>query len=541
MDKKQKIALAGFIAGHFIILVLGVLYRFVDGDEGGYLVVSKEVINGRIPVLDINAHNQPLLYYFYGAWMKIFGFTIPAARSLSAVAVFATGILIIYWVYQFSKNYRVTIIAYLLFITNLTFYKVNISVKPFPLSNLFVFAAFVFLTTGYLVGRLRDNSTLFFSGLFLGIAMGIRLIFILPALFVVWLTVVLYQERAAMAEIIKKVSLFCIGVLIPLLPSILIFIKEPLRAYTIWGGAYAQIFFGKGNNPDFVSDVLKDMKHDMMLQGLIDVVRVPDTAFLILLIIVSFVLLFRRWEQGMDKTTLNIYLLLWLIFAGIVWLYSKMYTNYLGYVNQGVLFAILLSLPAIETITGRISPKKTAVYASVSVVVIALLYYAYFQKRLKTSIFYMFTAQEEQIVTPDFVNTISQNIIKKFTKEGDVVLDAWGVFVFASGRMPVRGYEYPTDQGILGKFMTNRENARKYLFIPEPELLRMIEKREIPLIILGDPRELYRLVPYERLAKQPHEWDIIINQANTYYYLYKKYFVKPTNAWLLIYLPEKPL
>ena len=325
------------------------------------------------------------------------------------------------------------------------------------------------------------------------------------------------------------------------MPSILIFIKEPLRAYTIWGGAYAQIFFGKGNNPDFVSDVLKDMKHDMMLQGLIDVVRVPDTAFLILLIIVSFVLLFRRWEQGMDKTTLNIYLLLWLIFAGIVWLYSKMYTNYLGYVNQGVLFAILLSLPAIETITGRISPKKTAVYASVSVVVIALLYYAYFQKRLKTSIFYMFTAQEEQIVTPDFVNTISQNIIKKFTKEGDVVLDAWGVFVFASGRMPVRGYEYPTDQGILGKFMTNRENARKYLFIPEPELLRMIEKREIPLIILGDPRELYRLVPYERLAKQPHEWDIIINQANTYYYLYKKYFVKPTNAWLLIYLPEKPL
>ncbi|MBI3754579.1 MAG: hypothetical protein HY265_00235 [Deltaproteobacteria bacterium] len=440
--------LAGLIAGHFAILILGVFYRFVDGDEGGYLVVSKEVINGRIPILDINAHNQPLLYYFYGLWMKIFGFNIPAARSLSALAVFISGILVVCWVYKFSKNYWAAVITYLLFITNLTFYKVNISVKPFPLSNLFIFASFVVLTSRYISGRLAENSTLFFSGLLLGMAMGIRLIFILPVIFVIWLIIVMYRERAAVIEIAKKVAAFCIGVIIPLLPSIWIFIKEPLRAYAIWGGAYAQVYFGKGNNPDFAADVLKDMKHDMMIKGLIDVVKVPDTVFLLLLVLISTVLLIRKWRQGMDKHApeglnrgmeFNIYLLIWMIFGGIIWIYSNMYANYLGYVNQLTLFAVLLSLTVVGKITNAAAPKKLIVYVSIFLAAIIGLSYLHFQKRLKTSIFYMFNSKE-QIITPGFVNDISENIIKKLTKEGDVVLDTWGVFVFASNRRPLNIY-----------------------------------------------------------------------------------------------------
>ncbi|MEK7842080.1 MAG: hypothetical protein AAB197_05340, partial [Deltaproteobacteria bacterium] len=435
MNVKQKILLASLIAVHFVILVLGIFYRFVDGDEGGYLVVSKEVINGRIPILDINAHNQPLLYYFYGAWMKIFGFNIPAARSLSAIAVFIAGILLIYWAYKFSKDYWTAIIAYLLFIANLTFYKANIVVKPFPLSNIFIFAPFVFLTSRYLSGRLTENSTLFFSGLLLGVAMGIRLIFILPVIFVIWLIFVMYRERAAAIEIAKQVTVFCVGVIIPLLPSIWVFMKEPLRAYAIWGGAYAQVYFGKGSNPDFATDVLQDMKHDMMLNGLLDVIKVPDTVFLILLILISLVLLIKKWRQGMGKMEFNIYLLIWMIFGGIVWLYSNMYANYLGYVNQVVLFAIILSLPVIGQITKSITPRKLAACVSIFLVLMAGLYYAHYQKRLNTSIFYVFNSRE-QIITPNLVNTISEDIIKKMTKEDYVILDTWGVFVFTSGRKP---------------------------------------------------------------------------------------------------------
>ncbi|MBI5048543.1 MAG: hypothetical protein HZB54_06325 [Deltaproteobacteria bacterium] len=539
MNRKQKILLASLIAGHFVILILGVFYRFVDGDEGGYLVVSKEVINGRIPILDINAHNQPLLYYFYGLWMKIFGFTIPAARSLSAATVFIVGLLIFYWVYKFSKKYWAAVISYILFIINLTFYKVNISVKPFPLSNFFIFASFVILTSRYLSGRLTENATLFFSGLLLGMAMGIRLIFILPVMFVIWLIVVMYRENLTVNEIAKKAAIFCIGVIIPLLPSIWIFIKEPLRAYAIWGGAYAQVYFGKGNNPDFAADVLKDMKHDMMIKGLIDVVKVPDTVFLLLLVLISTVLLIRKWRQGMDKIEFNIYLLIWMIFGGIIWIYSNMYANYLGYVNQLTLFAVLLSLPVVEKITNAAAPKKLIVYVSIFLATIIGLSYLHFQKRLKTSIFYMFNSKE-QIITPEFVNDISENVIKKLTKEGDVVLDTWGVFVFTSNRRPLNGYEYPTDQALFWKLMPNRENARKYLYISETELLMMLEKKEIPLLVLGDPKALNQLVLDERLAKSD-DIDIVLNHANRYYYLYRKYFVKPTNAWLLIYLPEKPL
>lgn len=537
MNVKQKILLASLIAGHFVMLVLGIFYRFVDGDEGGYLVVSKEVINGRIPILDINAHNQPLLYYFYGAWMKIFGFNIPAARSLSGIAVFIAGLLMVYWVYKFSRNYWAAIIAYLLFITNLTFYKANISVKPFPLSNIFIFAPFVFLTSRYLSGRLTENSTLFFSGLLLGVAMGIRLIFILPVIFAIWLIFVMYRERAAAIEIAKKVTVFCAGVIIPLLPSIWIFMKEPLRAYAIWGGAYAQVYFGKGSNPDFAADVLKDMKHDMMLNGLLDVIKTPDTLLLSLLVLVSFVLFVIKWRRGMDSIKFNIYVLICMIFGGIVWLYSNLYANYLGYVNQLVLLAIILSLPVIEQITKSITPRKLAACASIFLVLMAGLYYAHYQKRLKTSIFYVFNSRE-QIITPGFVNTISEDVIKKMTKEDDVILDTWGVFVFTSGRKPIKGFEYPTDNALFWKLMPNRENARKYLYISQTELLTMIEKREIPLLILGDPRELNRMVLDERWGANTDDQVFLLEQAEKYYYLHKKYFVKPTNAWLLIYLPE---
>lgn len=537
MTIKQKILVASLIASHFVVLSIGVFYRFIDGDEGGYLVVSKEVINGRIPILDINAHNQPLLYYFYGFWMKLFGFNIPAARSLSGIAVFIAGLLMVYWVYKFSRNYWAAIIAYLLFITNLTFYKVNISVKPFPLSNLFIFASFVFLTSRYLSGKLVRSSTMFFSGLFLGAAMGIRLIFILPILFAIWLVVVMYRERIATTEIIKRGAVFCIGVIIPLLPSVLIFIKEPLRAYAIWAGAYAQVYFGKGNNPDFATDVLKDMKHDMMIKGFIDLIKTPDTSFLFLLILLSLVLLIRKWRQGMDSIQLNIYALIWMIFGGIAWLYSNLYANYLGYINQVVLFAIILSLPVIEQITKSITPKKLAACASIFIIAITSLYYLHFQKRLRTNIFYLFHP-EEQIVTPPFVKDISENIIKKLTKDNDVILDTWGVFVFTSGRRPINGFEYPTDNALFWKLMPVRENARKYLYIPETELLRMVKEKSIPLIVLGDPKELSRLLSDDGQPK-PDDMDFLREHVERHYELYRKYFVKPTNAWILIYLPKK--
>ena len=153
---------------------------------------------------------------------------------------------------------------------------------------------------------------------------------------------------------------------------------------------------------------------------------------------------------------------------------------------------------------------------------------------MKTSIFYMLRS-EDLIVTPAFVEKVSDEVIKKLTKPEDVVLDTWGAFVFASGRRPVKGFEYPTDNAFFWKLMPDREKARDYLYIPEPELFKMIENHEIPLLVLGDPSELGFLLTGKYSSD---DQDSLNAHAAKHYRLYKKYFVKPTNAWLMFYVPK---
>ena len=173
-DRLIKPLIALMAASHLAFVVAGMFFRFIDGDEGGMLTLSKEVINGRVPILDINAHNQPVFYYLYGGWMKLFGFSIVSARSLSAIAVFGVGLILIWWTRRFTKNWLVTAVVYLLYITSLTYFKTNIPVKPFALSNLFTFASFALLSGIYVKRGSFTLPVLFIAGLFLGLSMGVR-------------------------------------------------------------------------------------------------------------------------------------------------------------------------------------------------------------------------------------------------------------------------------------------------------------------------------------------------------------------------------
>ncbi len=538
MSRNQKIFIGLLVSSHIAGLVIGMLYRFVDGDEGGTLVVTREVINGRVPIIDINAHNQPLLYYLYGLWMKLFGFDVITARSLSILAIFGTGIILIWWTYRFSKNYIVAVIVYFLFITNLTFFKTNIPVKPFALSNFFIFAAFALITAGYISKKSIGYASVSCAGFLLGLSLGVRFIYMLPVVFVLWLAFVMFKERERIGTIALKITVFSSALAVPLLPSAVIFAQEPFRAYTLWGGAYAQIYLGKGNNPDFAVDVHGPEKLHLMANGLMDALRVPDTLFLVLLLAISVVVFFFAWRRRITREKLYVYSFIWLVFAGIILVYAGLYQNYIGYVNQIVVFAILLTLPLFESVAGYLTLKRITIVAGVFLLVFASLFYVHFQKKLKTSIFYIFDPGSDIIITPRFVDNVSENVVKRLTKKDDRVLDVWGVFVFASGRRPVKGFEYPTDMPIFWRYMKKEENAAKYLFISRSELFGMIERQDIPLVILSDPKEFHRLVNKEDVPDPLYSLKDKVEQS---YVLYKKYFVKPTNAWLLIYRPAKIL
>ncbi|TAN62053.1 hypothetical protein EPN18_05480 [bacterium] len=534
MTARQRLIAIFLITTHFSALVLGMIFRFIDGDEGGMLVVTKEVINGRVPVLDINAHNQPLMYYFYGLWMKVFGFGIISARSLSVAVMFGAGLLLFWWAWRFTKNFGASAILYFLFITNLTFFKTNIPVKPFALSNFFIFAAFATLSVSYLKHNKLKTGVLFFTGLLVGASLGVRLIFMLPFAYGVWIIFVAVRDKAKFKATVAKLFSFGVGVTIPMLPSVWMYIKEPLRAYTIWAGAYAQIYLGKGSNPDFAVDAVGG-KTEMILTGLIDIINVPDNVFLLAALVISTVMFFSGTRRALDKARVNVYALAWLILTAILYIYSNLYGNYLGYVNQVVLFIIVLSFPLAMLVSTRLGAKVMAVLAVVFIALSTVLFYVHFQKRLNTSIFY-FTGSTDVIVTPAYVNTVAENVVRKYSKEGDKVFDTWGVFVFASGRKPVTGFEYPTDNAFFWALMKNKENASKYLFIPEPEIFRQMEKKEIPVVVLGDISEYPKISPDNSYA--PGDLTLLRVHVEKHYVLVFKGFVKPTNAWVLIYVPK---
>ncbi|MBI5885807.1 MAG: hypothetical protein HZB85_04405 [Deltaproteobacteria bacterium] len=534
-EKLLKLAIAAAAAAHLAILIAGMYLRFIDGDEGGMLVLSKEIVEyGRIPILDINAHNQPLLYYFYGLWMRVAGFSIVGGRSLSVAAIFASGALVVWWTRRFSRDLLVTLVVYLLFIVNLTYFKTNIPVKPFALSNLLTFAAFAVVTGAYMERRALSTRMLALSGLLLGISMGVRLVFLLPITFALWVAWVTLADGAGVRQAIKRLAVLTVATTAPMLPAVWIFIKEPLRAYTIWAGAYAQIYLGKGNNPDFIVDIHKGNKTAVMMKGLIEVIAVPDTVVLLVLIAASTAVYFIFHRGVADTQRRRVYVFIWLVFATIVYICSNLYGNYLGYVNQVVIFMVLLTVPLFEEIVKRVSAKKIVIGLSVVIILSVVALDVHYRRRLKTSIFYMLPS-DDLIVTPALVDRLSRDIVEKVTKPDDVVLDNWGVFVFESGRRPVMGFEYPTDSAFFWELMTDMTKARKYGFVPKPELFRQIDNNEIPLLILGDGNELNKLLTGEPLPDDPNTLN---NYAASRYELYAKYFVKPTNAWVIFYVPK---
>ena len=83
--------LALFLAGVFVPMAL---FRFVDADEGTYLLVSRLVVEGRVPYHDFFYPQMYFLPYVYGAWMKLVGYSWYAARLLSAVFCVALGLLV---------------------------------------------------------------------------------------------------------------------------------------------------------------------------------------------------------------------------------------------------------------------------------------------------------------------------------------------------------------------------------------------------------------------------------------------------------------
>ena len=84
MTRTAKLLLVPILLLQVFFFTFIALHRFIDGDEGFYLLASRLVLMHKKPYLDFLFEQAPLLPYVYALWMKFAGVTWASAKLFSA-------------------------------------------------------------------------------------------------------------------------------------------------------------------------------------------------------------------------------------------------------------------------------------------------------------------------------------------------------------------------------------------------------------------------------------------------------------------------
>ena len=209
----------------YLLLALGLatvfvpmsVVRFIDADEGAYLLVSRLVVEGRVLYHDFFYPQMYLLPYLYGSWMMLAGYSWYAARLLSAVFCIGLGLLVCRQV-TLSVGSRVWGVgaALLLAASGFVFGWYPL-VKAYAPATLMIFGAYAVLST-------RSRWRWAVCGLLLGLAVACRVyvVGVLPA----FLLALYLTERDRRARLVQ-LARFTVAFAVTLLPAELLFLADP--------------------------------------------------------------------------------------------------------------------------------------------------------------------------------------------------------------------------------------------------------------------------------------------------------------------------
>ena len=209
----------------YLLLALGLagvfvpisLFRFVDADEGFYLLAARLVAEGRVLYHEFFYPQMYLLPYIYGAWMILVGYSWYAARLLSAGLCITLGLLVCRQVTLLSGSRASGVGAALLLASSGFVFGWYPLVKAYALATLLMFAAYAVVFTTF---RWRWAA----SGLLVGLAVACRVyvIGVLPA-FVLELYLTESAGRARWTQLARFTAAFAAT----LLPAGIFFMTGP--------------------------------------------------------------------------------------------------------------------------------------------------------------------------------------------------------------------------------------------------------------------------------------------------------------------------
>lgn len=196
------------------------LHRFIDLDEGSYLLASRLVLAHRRPYLDFFYNQAPLLPYVYAAWMRCTQTSWISAKLFSALLTAVLGTLLCADVWRRTRRRSVGLAAVILFASSTLVFAWFPIVKTYSLAGVFLFAGYY--VTSYISGRFLPWVILS-GGLLFGLSVDARsyLLLLIP-IFICWIV-----GQSPVGIRLRAAVWFLAGFGLGTLPALWLFLSSP--------------------------------------------------------------------------------------------------------------------------------------------------------------------------------------------------------------------------------------------------------------------------------------------------------------------------
>jgi len=439
-------------------------HRFIDGDEGFYLLAARLVMQHKAPYLDFFYTQAPLLPYAYAAWFRFTGVSWFAARVFSALQTAVLGGIIYEHVCHETGKWMAGLAAVVLLASSSFIFAWFPIVKTFPLAALFLFLAYVIFTR-----RSQSSSGWWIAaaGVLFGLSVDTRSYVVAVAPVFVWW---IFRHRRRW---LVRLLLFAGGFTVGIIPSLILFFASP----------DAFLFNNLGYHAMRSKAGLIGLWQDKVMV-LLATFGGRFTGFqfsALTLTCVGFILL-RRMKRDASL------LAFWIAFAlGVV---SSLPTPAsMQYFCLLVPFLIVAAVGSVSDYFAGVQSQREMRIAATVCVVLLISFVGF---AVPNFCRYLFTGNRVPGIDgpPDAPNWTLQQVtavskaIDQLASPGEKVVSFWPGYIFASRADPYPGFE--NDFGLYVAARLSRERREEYHLLAGADMLDEFASHGPRLVVIGN-------------------------------------------------------
>jgi hypothetical protein len=433
--------------------------RFVDGDEGFYLMASRLVMLGRLPYHDFLLTQMPLVPYAYGSWMRITGMTWTSARLLSAIMAAIVGAALSYEVVQQSGRRAAGIVAASIYVFSTPVVAWFTTVKTYGVSTLLLFSAY-----SIVIRRPGSPWMWILAGACLGGSTDARLYFggLLPVfLWWIWRQHSPGRRQAATGA-------FVAGFLASLAPNLYLFLRDP----RIW--YFDNLGFHAVRSH---SGLVGAVTSKLLIVSWVFLAPGDGNGAQMLLLTLGAVLVLRSTKPS---PATRLALAIALVLGVICILPTPPFVQYFCVLLP---FLILFAVTCLAAWSDR--TQKRALACVAAVILFAGLALGLLQRFLLTG--YQVAGILDPAAAADWrissVTAVSKAVDARI-RPGEQVLSLWPGYLFQSQAMPSAGLE--TNAGTYLADRLTHEQQNRFHILSAAEIIQDITAGKPRLVVLGN-------------------------------------------------------